>query len=199
MIDDLGHGGQPLSMADAAATFGQQWADLADSPSDGGTIYPKPGRQDIVRRGVPQRHQRDQQTIHEHELVLSARSDGSLPCSLGQSGFLTCLPYRAELGHQIRQHVGRQASHPALKHHTRTIHGKIISTKIHNHARGRKASQRTTAGKGTRASENSPGASSLVVVQATGPPGSPCLSCIKCATCQRAGSTESAHCTGRPR
>lgn len=38
MIDDLGHGGQPLSMADAATTFGQQWADLADSPSDGGTI-----------------------------------------------------------------------------------------------------------------------------------------------------------------
>ncbi len=127
MVDNLGQRGQPLSLADPAAALDQKGPGLADGPSDRGTIDLEPCRQHIVRRDLTQVHQRRPQPIHKHESVLGTRPERALPRPRGQSSLPPRLPYRAKLGHQITNHLGRQPDHPTLRQQAHTIHTKTIS------------------------------------------------------------------------
>jgi hypothetical protein len=114
MVNDLGEGPQPHSGADGAPSLGEQGPHLADGTGDGGAVHVDPAGQYVVRGGVTEMHERGEEPVDEHQLVLRARAHSPLPWPGRKLGLLSGVPQRAYLCDEFNDHLSRQAGDPPV-------------------------------------------------------------------------------------
>ena len=114
VVDDLGQGPQPHTLADGAPSLGEQGPHLCDGPSDGGAVHTEPAGEHVVRGGMPEVHERGQKPVDEHQPVLRSGAHSTLPRTGRKPGLVPFVPQRAKLCNEFSDHVGRQARDPPV-------------------------------------------------------------------------------------
>jgi hypothetical protein len=97
-----------------ASPLDEQRSHLTDGAGDGGAVHIEPAGQHVVRGCVSEVHERGQEPIDEHQLVLRTRAHSPLPRPGRKSGLMPFMPQRTQLSHEFSDHVGRQAGDPPV-------------------------------------------------------------------------------------
>ena len=94
VVDDLGQGPQPHTLADGAPSLGEQGPHLCDGPSDGGAVHTEPAGEHMVRGGMPEVLERGQEPVDKHQPVLRTRAHSPLPRPGRKPGLVPVVPQR---------------------------------------------------------------------------------------------------------